>query len=133
MNKNQYRHIIPIIIIFIIVTAISIIAKDWLIGQGIDPDVLLVGNITLFAVSMLAWFINQRSVRSSNPQSSVRAMYGSFMVKFFVLAVAAFVYIMMTKKEVNKGGLMVCAGLYIIYAVFETRALMRLSKEKKNA
>lgn len=133
MNKNQYRHIIPIIIIFIIVTAISIIAKDWLIGQGIDPDVMLVGNITLFAVSILAWFINQRSVRSSNPQSSVRAMYGSFMVKFFVLAVAAFVYIMMTKKEVNKGGLMVCAGLYIIYAVFETRALMRLSKEKKNA
>ena len=29
-------------------------------------------------------------------------MYGGFIIKFFVVAIAAFIYIMVTKKNVNK-------------------------------
>ena len=133
MNNNPIRHIIPLLLVFVLITAICITGRKWLATQGIDHEVVLVGNIVLFGVSLLAYVVNFRSVRSSNPQSSVRAMYGSFMIKFFVVAIAAFIYIMMTKKNVNLAGLMVCAGLYIIYSVLETRALLRLSKERKNA
>ena len=133
MNNNPIRHIIPLLLVFIIITAVCITAKQWLATQGINHEVVLVGNIVLFGVSLMAYFVNLRSVRSANPQSSVRAMYGSFMIKFFIVAIAAFIYIMMTKKNVNLAGLMVCAGLYIIYSILETQALLRLSRERKNA
>lgn len=133
MNKNSLQLIRPLILLFVAVSAFSVTGKQWLEKQGIQQDVVLVGNLVLFAVSLLAYYINLQSVKSSNPQSSVRAMYGSFMLKFFVIAIIAFAYIMMTKKNVNKPGLMICAGLYIIYTALETRALMRLTKERKNA
>lgn len=133
MTKNPLQHTRPILFIFVFVTAFCITGKKWLEKQGIQQDVVIIGNLLLFAVSMVTYLVNVRSMRSSNPQSSVRAMYGSFMIKFFVLAIAAFIYIMMAKKNVNKPGLMICAGLYILYTALETKALMRLIKEKKNA
>ena len=60
-------------------------------------------------------------------------MYGSFMIKFFLIAIVAFVYIMVARKNVNKPGLIVCGLLYIVYTVLETGALMKLLKQRKNA
>ncbi len=131
MTKNPLQHLRPILFIFVFITAFCITGKKWLAKQGIQQDVVLVGNLILFAVSLLAYYLNHRSLRSANPQASVRAMYGSFMIKFFVLAIAAFVYIMIAKKNVNKPGLIICAGLYILYTVFETRAMLKLLKQKK--
>jgi hypothetical protein len=133
MTKNPLQHLRPILFIFVFITAFCITGRQWLAKQGIQQDVVLLGNLLLFAVSLLTWYVNNRSLRSANPQASVRAMYGSFMIKFFVLAIAAFVYIMIARKNVNKPGLIICAGLYILYTVFETRALLRLLKQKKNA
>lgn len=101
--------------------------------EGISQEVVIGGNLILFAVSMAAFWITSRSFRSSNPQASVSGMYGSFLIKFFVIALAAVIYIMLEKKNVNKPALMICAGLYVLYAGFETSALMQLSKQKRNA
>jgi hypothetical protein len=75
----------------------------------------------------------QRSLNSSNPQSFVRAMYGSFILKFFVLVIAAFAYIMLAKKDVNKQALFTCMGLYLIFTFIEISALTKKMKQKKNA
>lgn len=100
---------------------------------GADQGVLIVGNIIVFAMIIISFFLLARSLRSSNAQAFVRAMYVSFLVKFFVLAIAAFVYIQVAKKEVNKPALFACMGLYLIYTFFEVSALMKFLKEKKNA
>ena len=133
MNRNQYRDFKPVLFIFVFVTAFCITGKEWLAKQGISHAVVVVGNLLIFGVSLATYLLNLRAQRSSNPQSAVRAMYSSFMIKFFVLAIAAFVYIMMAKKNVNKPGLIVCASLYILYTFFETRALMSMAKQKKDA
>lgn len=133
MNRASFLPIRPLLFIFIFITAFSITGKNWLEKNGISQEVVLVGNLVLFAVSLLAYYINTRSLGSSNPQASVRGMYGGFMVKFFVLALAAFIYIMLAKKNVNKPGLLICAGLYVLYTALETKALLYLAKQKKNA
>ncbi|MBM3414931.1 MAG: hypothetical protein FJY20_00510 [Bacteroidetes bacterium] len=133
MNKTSLQQIRPLLFIFVFITAFCITGRNWLVKNGISQELVLFGNLILFAVSLLAYYIYIRALRSSNPQSSVRAMFGSFMIRFFVLAMAAFIYIMIAKKNVNKPGLMICAGLYILYTAFETKALMQLAKQKKNA
>jgi hypothetical protein len=133
MNKKILHSVRPILLIFVFITAFCLTGKNWLEKNGISQPLVLAGNFILFMVSLLSYFIHIRSYRSANPQSSVRGLYGSFMIRFFVLALSAFIYIMFAKKDVNKPGLIICAGLYILYTAFETKALMQTAKQKKDA
>jgi hypothetical protein len=133
MNQNSLKLLRPMILIFILLNAFFIVGKEWLLKQNIDQDVLIVGNLLLFLVSLLTFLLTQRSLKSTNPHSFIRDMYGGFIIKFFVVALAAFVYIMVTKKNVNKPALFGCMGLYIIYTFFEVTSLLRILKQKKNA
>lgn len=133
MNKKFPVAALPLITIFIIVTVFALIANSWLQQKDIDQSVLLWGNLILFLVSLVSFMAMYRSLQSPKPKSSVTAMYSGFMIKFFTVALAAFVYIMYAKKEVNKPALIFCAGLYIIYTMFETRALLRILRQKNNA
>ena len=132
MNKNLLQSLRPLVIIFILLNAVFITAKSWLAKKGVDQEILIVGNLILFVVSLSAFLLTNKSLKSSNPNAFVRAMYGSFIIKFFVVAIAAFIYIMVAKKNVNKPALIACAGLYIIYTGLETRALMKTLRQKKN-
>ena len=99
--------------------------------NGIDGIVILDGNIILFIATALSFWVSQRSFHSTNPSASVRGMYGSFMIKFFVCLITAFIYIMVAKKNVNKPALIICMGLYIVYTVLEVYSLQKLLKQKK--
>jgi hypothetical protein len=50
-----------------------------------------------------------------------------------VIAIAAFIYIQMAKKEVNKPALFACMGLYLVYTFIEISTLTKMLKQKKNA
>ena len=126
-NKKSW---FPLLILFIILNCFFIAAKNWLLKKGIDHEVLIAGNLVLFLATALSFFVFQRSLRSANPQASVRGMYGSFMIKFFVCLIAAFIYFMVAKKNVNKPALIICMGLYIVYTALEVYSLQKLLKQK---
>ena len=123
----------PMILIFIFLNAFLLAGKDWLAKKNIDQEVLIIGNLVLFVVTLVTFLLTYRSLSAKNPNVFVRAMYGGFIIKFFVVAIAAFIYIMITKKNVNKPALFSCMGLYIVYTFFEVTALLRVLKQKKNA
>ena len=131
MNKSLLQPIRPLFIVFLLINALALSGKSLLAKNNINQDLLIIGNLILFLVMLISYIITYRSLHSSNSQAFIRAMYGSFLIKFFFLAITAFVYIMMTKKNVNKPGLGVCALLYIIYTAIEIRALMKTLKGLK--
>ncbi len=131
MNKKLLQSIRPLLGVFILVNVLAVTSKSLLLKYHFSQDVLILGNLLLFAVILGSYFITFRALHSSNPQAFIRAMYGSFILRFFFLAIAAFVYIMMAKNEVNKPGLAACALLYIVYTFIEIRALMKTLKELK--
>lgn len=133
MNRNRFAPLRPMILLFILVNAFLLTEKNWLTTRGIDQEVLIVGNLLLFLASLFSYIITRRSLDSDNPNAFVRAMYGSFIIKFFALAIAAFIYIQAAKKNVNKPAIFVCMGLYIIYTVLEISSLTKLLRKKKNA
>jgi hypothetical protein len=132
MNRTSLALLRPMILIFIFLNAFFIVGKTWLANKGIDQSVLIAGNLLLFLVSLITFLITYRSLKAKNPNVFVRAMYGGFIIKFFVVAIAAFIYIMMTKKNVNKPALFICMGLYVLYTFFEVSSLIRVLKQKKN-
>jgi hypothetical protein len=131
--KNTIKHWRPIIILFIVLNAFFLTGKNWLAKQGIDNEVLIMGNLVIGVATALAFWVTFRSLASANPNASVRGMYGSFMIKFFICIIAAFAYILIAKKNVNKPALFVCMGLYIVYTFIEVSTLTKVLKEKKNA
>jgi len=133
MNRNSLAPLRPMILVFILVNGFFVAGKSMLAKWGVDQSVVIIGNLILFTVSLSSFLLTRRSLSSSNPNSFVRAMYGSFMIKFFVCAIAAFVYIMAAKKNVSKPALIACMGLYIVYTAIEVSALTKLLKQKKNA
>jgi hypothetical protein len=83
-------------------------------------------------VGWISVTMSKAALEHKNVQIFLRLVYGSFLLKFFVLAIGAFVYIALYKKNINKPALLGCFGLYIIYAIIELRSVMKQSK-KPNA
>ncbi|HEX2847078.1 MAG TPA: hypothetical protein VHN59_11055 [Chitinophagaceae bacterium] len=132
MNQSKWAPLRPMMLAFVMLSAFFVIGKNLLAEKGIDSQVLIAGNLLLFGVSFLSFVLTQRSFQAKNPHVFVRAIYSSFIIKFFVLAAAAFIYIMVTGKNVNKPALFGCMGLYILYTVFEVSSLRRSLKQKAN-
>jgi len=129
MRKNR-SPIFPIVFFFIITTGFFAGTKGFLERYKFDQEVLLIGNLILFVVTSLSFIIGKRSMSSSNPNAFVRGVYLSTMIKLFVCAIAAFVYIMIFRKNINKPALIACMGLYIIYSILEVSVLKKLLKVK---
>lgn len=133
MNPDVRPVFIRLFLLLVVVSAAAYLFREKLALQGADWLVLVAGNALLFAVHIVAFAISYRALRSSNPQAFVRAMYGSFILKFFLLALAAFIYIMVERKSVSKMALGGLALLYIVYTAVEVRGLLRLLNQRKHA
>jgi hypothetical protein len=122
--------------VFFVLSFFAITLLEWtnvFANAGIDGRVVLSGDVIIFFVTAFSFRLSERSLGSPNPNASVRSLYGSFMLKFFVLIIAAFIYIMIEKKNVNKPALFICMGLYLVYTFLEVASLQKLLKQKKNA
>ncbi|HSZ33084.1 MAG TPA: hypothetical protein VK772_07220 [Puia sp.] len=121
-----------LLLLFLILSGIFYVLKNLIDQTTVNYNVLIFGNLLLFIVSWISIRMSTKAVRHENVQVFLRLMYGSFILKFFVLAIAAFIYISIFKKEVNKPALFGCFGLYILYTVIEVRSVLKQSK-KPNA
>jgi hypothetical protein len=130
LKRNPTR---GLMIVYILTMGLVMLNQHWFLQKGFDLNVFASANSILFMISILTLLITKRSLNSENPNAFVRAMYGSFMIKFFAIAIIAFAYILTVKKEVNKPALVSAAILYILYAVVEVKALMRELKSAKDA
>jgi hypothetical protein len=123
---------ISLVFLFLAFSIIFSLLWIFAIHTPVDFRVLLGGNGLLFVVGLISLRMNVKAMMHQSVQVFLRLVYGSFILKFFVLAVVAFVYIAVFKKAVNKPALFGCFGLYFIYTFLEVRSVMKLSK-KPNA
>jgi hypothetical protein len=132
MKKNSTRPLLPVILFFVLVNIFLISGKTLLQKWSVDREVVIIANLILAVITLITFLIGQRGLRSGNVQGFVRSIYLSFIVKFFVLVAAAFIYIMVTSKIVNKPALIASMCLYLVYTFLEVSILMKMSKQKKN-
>lgn len=134
MKKEIITRLRPTILLFVLLNGFFITGRTWLAKWGADQTVLIAGNLILFLVTVVSYFVFTRSLRSENPQSFVRAMYLNVMIKLFVCVIAAFVYIRLAGKDLSKPALFICMGLYVVYTVLEITTLTKqLKRIRKNA
>ena len=130
--QNRKKPLFIIVILFVILNAFFIIGKSTLVRWGVDQNVLLIGNLVLFLITMMSALIAIRNLNSPNPHAFVRGVFGSITLKLFAAMIAALVYIAMYKKELNKPALFTLMGLYLLYTFLEVSSLTKLLKKHPN-
>jgi hypothetical protein len=133
MGNSKLRAFMPVVILFVIINGLFVVGKNMFQRWGIDEDVVAVGNLILFVITLISFLLAQRGLNNSNPHALVRAVYMSVMLKLFACIIAAFVYISIYKSNLNKPALFICMGLYLVYTFLEVATLMKMLKPKKNA
>jgi Ca2+/Na+ antiporter len=130
--RNKFREFVPIVLLFVIINALAIAAASRLTAWNISQDVLIGGNLFLFAITFFSFLIAERGLQNKTPNAFMRSVYGSIMFKMFLAIIAAFIYIAINKKGLNKAALFICMGLYLIYTFVEVSILTRMLRRKPN-
>jgi hypothetical protein len=121
---------LPVVGVLLGTSLVLTVLRYFIPGSGIDFKVLHFGNLLLFLVGCISLRMSTRALTDKNVQVFLRLVYGSFMMKFFVFATVAFVYIFTYKKNINKPALLGCLALYILYTFFEIRTVLKQAKRK---
>jgi hypothetical protein len=133
MGKNKLKAFLPVIILFVVLNGFFVSGKNILHRLNIDQEVIIYGNLLLFIITLISWLLAQGGLRNPNPHAFIRSVYMSVMLKLFVCMIVAFIYISVNKSNLNKPGLFVVMGLYLVYTFLEVSLLMKLLKQKNNA
>lgn len=133
MIKTRFKKLVPVIVFFVIVNSLIIAGRGTLQRLDVDQEVLLMGNLFLFIITFISFYLSQRGVNNPNPHAFVRSVYTSIMMKLFLCIILAFVYISIYKSTLNKPALFACMGLYLVYTFMEVSAVTKMLKQKPHA
>ncbi|MBD0279811.1 MAG: hypothetical protein ICV51_07915 [Flavisolibacter sp.] len=131
--SNRRKPFFPIVILFILLNAFFIAGRNLLERWNADVDVLIIGNILLFTITLTSIFIARKGLRQNNSYVFLRSVYGSIMLKLFLCIIAAFIYIATFRKDLNKPALFTLMGLYLVYTFIEVSLLTKTLKQNTNA
>ena len=101
-------------------------------NRGFDTDVLMIGNLLLFLITLMSFVMGRRGLNNPNPHAFVRSVYASIMIKLFLCIIVALIYIAIYQKQLNKPALFTCMGLYLVYTFMEVTILMKMLKHKES-
>ena len=126
------KSIIPLVIIFLITGALIFAFRGMLEQHGCDWQVLSGGNLVVYLVTVVSMHLLSKGLHAERTQVFIRNAYGGVMVKLFASAAAAFVYILVSGKNLNKPSLFACMFLYLVYTFIELFIIMKQSNARKN-
>lgn len=118
----------PLSAVFLLFGAVSISA--WLLQGpleriGMDIAVLLVGNLLLFAISLVSYALHRGGMKARGGAMFLGSVYGAFLLRMAVAAAAVLAYGFWKRSDINRPALFTCMFLYLVYTFLETRALLR--------
>jgi hypothetical protein len=128
-NKVTGRSFLPIVLAFVVCCGLILLGRPLWVGWAADPGVLLVGNVLLFLVTAVSFYLYTKGLRNNNIHAFVRVMYGSMLVKLFVCMLAALIYGAIVRQAASRNGIIGCFVLYVLYTFLEVRILLLSSKK----
>lgn len=123
--KRKLPFFYVLLLVYLIIWVMLKGTEQRLQSWGVDVMVLHGSHLLLWLTTLVTFRIASKNLSNPNPQVSARALLKGILIKFFVIALAAFVYILYQRKQVNIPALIGGAFLYVLYTVIETRALLR--------
>ena len=128
--KNRFLELLPFILLFISFTNIFLLGKNWLAKYGLDHLVLIIANSLFFIISILAYFMQKRALKNSNPNVYIRSVMAGMMIKMAICIIAVIVYVLAFRNSFSKMSVFAAMFLYLLYLAVEVKLATKLNKHK---
>ncbi|MFT3700818.1 MAG: hypothetical protein QM802_00485 [Agriterribacter sp.] len=122
-----WKAFLPVIFVFVIVAVLILLLESALTGYGFNTKTLFWGNVFLFLLSLISFFIQQKGNKPGAPQLFVRYFYISFLIKFLLVAIVVLVFATVAGK-VNRSAIIACMALYLVYMFIEIIIALKSGK-----
>ena len=126
--SDKLGQLAPIAFLYAVLGAGIVLFESRLDQWGVDRRVLHGANTLLFITAGLSSLLLLLQSQKTGERAVLTSIYGGFMIRFFGIALAAFIYIMLKRKEVNIPGLIGGAVFYILYWMVEINTLRKKLK-----
>jgi hypothetical protein len=127
---NLRKALRPIYIVFIIINIVALVLYKQLKSAGVDADVLMTGNIFVFTLTVISFYMLNKGLNAKTTFNFMSAVYGSFMMKLVVGAAAVVVYVLYAGEQKNLPAVFASMFLYLFYTFLEIKGLLELLKKK---
>lgn len=127
---NLRKALRPIWLLFIVVNFIGLLFYKQLKTAGIDSDVLITGNIFVFTLTIVSFYMLNRGLNAKTTFNFMSAVYGSFLMKLIVGAGAVVLYVLYAGEQKNLPAVFASMFLYLFYTFLEIKGLLELLKQK---
>lgn len=132
-KPNGWKAFLPLLLFFVVVTIVIYSSRTLLDKWRVDSSVLLGGNGILFLAIGGSFYFYFQSLMDTKPYAFLTRVYAGLLIKMLLCLLAAFLYIYLAGKQVNKPAVVGCLILYFFYTVLELYVLLKSVRRNKNA
>ena len=119
----------PIVVLFVSVNVICAILYSWLISAGLNPTVLLAGNLLVFLLTFFSCYLMKNGLTATSTTGFLSSVYGSFIMKLFFVGLVVVVYVKLSGDQMNVPAVFTSMVLYLLYTFIEVKGLLLLVKK----
>lgn len=123
------RAIRPILILFVLVNLLGMTFYSNLPKSGLDPDVLLAGNLFVFIITVFSFWMLLRGLKAKSTTAFLSSIYGSFIIKLAISGLLIVAYAKLKGADMNKPAIFSSLFLYLIYTFLEVKGLLALIRK----
>ena len=127
---NLRKSLRPIWLLFFVVNFIGLVFYKQLKTAGVDADVFLIGNIFVFTLTMVSFYMLNKGLNAKTTFNFMSSVYGSFLMKLVLGAAVVVVYVMYAGEHKNLPAVFASMFLYLFYTFLEIKGLLELLKKK---
>ena len=123
------RAIRPILILFVLVNLLGMTFYSNLPKSGLDPDVLLAGNLFVFIITVFSFWMLLRGLKAKSTTAFLSSIYGSFIIKLAISGLLTVAYAKLKGADMNTPEIFSSLFLYLIYTFLEVKGLLALIRK----
>ncbi len=122
--------LLPILIIFVLLSILILFANTLWQKFNVDKNVLLGANVLFLITGVLVFFLQKKALTNPNPNVFVRSIIGGMMIKMFSTVIAVLAYVVLEGNGYNKNAVFISLFMYLIYLAAEVYAISKVNKKK---
>ena len=124
------KMLLPILIIFLLLTVFIFAANNIWVKYNVDKQVLFGANLLFLVVGLLVFFIQKNALQNKNPNVFVRSVIAGMMIKMFSTVIAVLAYVVTVGQGYNKNAVFISLFMYLIYLAAEVMAISKVNRTK---
>ena len=124
------KMLLPLFIIFIVLTIFILSAGKFWNSYNIDKNVLLGANFLFMGTGLLVFFIQKNALTNKNPNVFIRSVIAGMMIKMFSTVLAVLSYVVLVGPTYNKKAVFISLFMYLLYLAVEVIAISKVNSKK---